>query len=138
MRALLLALLFANLVFYGAVNGWLGESVRVAVVPEQREPTRVAQQMAASHLELLVPKAPETPSEAAGAVVSPGAVPGEAGTAGAAPGAAAPAGAAPGTAAGATAPGSTAPAVAPGTAAPAGAAAAPGRARHRASCRRPR
>ncbi len=64
MKVLLLLLLLANLLFFGAFNGWLGESVRVAVVPEQREPTRMAQQVGASRVELLVPRLGAAPAAA--------------------------------------------------------------------------
>lgn len=67
MKALLLVLLLANLAFFGAVNGWLGESFRAAVLPEEREPVRSAQQVAPERVELLLP----APAGAAAATSRP-------------------------------------------------------------------
>lgn len=67
MRVVLLVLLLANLAFYGAVHGWLGERPRAAVVPEEREPARLDQQIAPGRAVLLLPAADGAAREPAAA-----------------------------------------------------------------------
>ena len=71
MKAVLLVLLLANLAFYGAVRGWLGEHTRAAVVPEEREPDRIDQQIAPGRAVLLLPAADGSAREPASAPAAP-------------------------------------------------------------------
>lgn len=61
MKLILLILLTANLVLYGAMQGWLGADTQHALVPAQREPERASQQIAPTRVRVLTPAEARAP-----------------------------------------------------------------------------